>query len=89
MPAPSDPDGLADQCAGLAALEAAIMFAARAVRHAYPTVDKVERPQEPREIATARDLVDQCEGFLAALAAHRNSIATSLPDRPDNRDVSF
>lgn len=88
MPAPRDPDRLAE-CAGLAALEAAIMFAARAVRHAYPTVDKVERPQEPPEIATARDLIDQCEYFLAALAAHWNAIATSRPDRPDHRDVSF
>jgi hypothetical protein len=31
-------------------------------------------------IATARDLVDQCDYFLAALAAHWQVIAAHLPD---------
>ena len=74
----------AHQLAGLASLEAAIVFAARALVYAYPAVNKVERPGEPPVIATARDLVDQCEYFLAALDAHWQLVAVPLPDgHPD------
>jgi hypothetical protein len=70
--------------AGLASLEAAIMLAARALVASFPAVTKVERPGESPEVATARDLVDQCDYFLAALAAHRQVIAARLPDRHSN-----
>lgn len=74
----------AHQLAGLASLEAAIVFAARALVYSYPTVNKVERPNEAPEVATARDLVDQCEYFLAALDAHWRIVAAQLPDgHPD------
>lgn len=60
------------------------MFAARALVHSYPAVTKVERPSESPEVATARDLVDQCDDFLAALDAHWQAIAAYLPDgHPD------
>ena len=83
----------AHQLAGLAALEAAIRFAARALVHTYPAINKVERPCEPPEIATARDLVDQCEYFLAALDAHWRIVAVQLPeghpDRSKYHDIPF
>ena len=66
--------------AGLASLEAAIVFAARALVNSFPAVSKVERPDESREVASARDLVDQCDYLLSALATHWQVIATHLPD---------
>jgi hypothetical protein len=80
--------------AGLAALEAAVVFAARALVNSFPAVIKVERPGESPEVATARHLVDQCDYFLSALDAHWHAIAAHLPDqRPDksddDHDISF
>ena len=49
--------------AGLAALEAAIALSARTLVNSFPAVSKVERPGESPEVATARDLVDQCDYF--------------------------
>jgi hypothetical protein len=83
----------AHQLAGLASLEAAILFAARALVHGYPAINKVERPGEPQDVATARDLLDQCEYFLAALDAHWRVVATHLPnghpDKPQYDDIQF
>lgn len=77
----------------LASLEAAIVFAARALVHSFPAVDKVERPGESPQVATARDLVDQCDYFLAALDAHWQVMAAYLPDgHPDKSkydDIPF
>ena len=70
--------------AGLAALEPAIALAARTLVNSFPAVSKVERPGESPDVATARDLVDQCDYFLAALEAHWHAIAAHLPDHcPD------
>ena len=70
--------------AGLASLEAAIVFAARALVNSFPAVTKVERPGESPEVATARDLVDQCDYFISALDAHWHVVAAHLPDNhPD------
>ena len=83
----------AHQLAGLASLEAAIVFAARALVHTYPGVNKVERPGETDETATARDLVDQCEYMLAALDAHWRIVAAHLedghPDKSKYDDIPF
>ena len=83
----------AHQLAGLASLEAAIVFAVRALVHTYPAVNKVERPCESSDVATARDLVDQCEYFLAALDAHWRIVTSHLPDgHPDKskyEDIPF
>jgi hypothetical protein len=65
--------------AGFASLEAAIVFAARAVVLSYPALHKVQRPNEPPEIATARDFVHQCELVLAALDAHWYAVTSGLP----------
>ena len=80
--------------AGLASLEAAIVFAARALVHSFPTVSNVERPGESPEVATARDLVDQCDYFLSALDAHWRVVAAHLPDdhpdrANDHDDIPF
>jgi hypothetical protein len=83
------------QLAGLASLEVAIEFAMRATVHTYPALNKVQRPDEPPEIATARDFVDQCELLLAALSAHWNVLATMPPDEcecpghHDDADIPF
>ena len=93
MMAPTTDVLAAHQLAGLASLEAAIVFVARALVHTYPAINKDERPHEPPEIATARDLVDQCEFFLAALDAHWRLVAVQLPDgHPDKSkydDIPF
>ena len=79
--------------AGFASLEAAILFAARAAVLSYPALDKVQRPDEPPEISTARDFVHQCELVLAALDAHWYAVATGLPATcpfpRDSGDIPF
>jgi hypothetical protein len=81
------------QLADLASLEIAIELAMRAAAHTYPALSKVQCPNEPHEIATARDFVDQCELLLAALNAHWNVLATALPDecpvQHDDHDIPF
>ena len=97
MTAPTDATTLVDhQLAGLASLEVAIEFVMRAAVHSYPALSKVQRPNEPPEIATARDFVDQCELLLAALNAHWNVLATAFPDEcpvhhddHDDHDIPF
>jgi hypothetical protein len=72
------------QLAGLASLEAAVVFAARALVNTYPAINKVERPRDHPEVATARHLVDQCECLLAAIDAHWKQVSVHLPDgHPD------
>jgi hypothetical protein len=80
MTSPTSDALAAHQLAGLASLEAAIVFAARALVRTYPGINKVERPGEIAEVATARDLVDQCEYMLAALDAHWRIVAARLPE---------
>lgn len=93
MTPPINDELFAHQLAGLASLEAAIVFAGRALVHTYPAINKVERPGEAPEIATARDLVDQCEYMLAALDAHWRVVAAHLPEgHPDKSkydDIPF
>lgn len=81
-----DPEFATAHLAGLVSLEAAIMFAARALVSAFPAVTRIERPGESPQVATARDLVDQCESFLVALDAHRQAVVAHLSDcRSDKR----
>ncbi len=82
-----DDHRIVQQLAGLAALEAAIVFAARALVNTFPAINKDLRPREPPEISTARDLVDQCEHFLAALDAHWRVLAAHLPDGHPDRSA--
>lgn len=86
-----DTDLATAHLAGLASLEAAIMFAARALVSAFPAVTRIGRPGESPQVATARDLVDQCEYFLVALDAHRQAVAADRPDRRSEKrpDMPF
>lgn len=78
---------------GLAALEAVVAIAARALLATYPEINRVERPGDPPLIVTARTLVDDCEQLLAAVDNHRNLItctrrsakAAPLPRPPVRR----
>lgn len=94
MMSPIDSALVGHHLAGLASLEVAIVFAMRAAVQSYPSLNKVQRPNEPSEIATARDFVDQCELLLAALNAHWNVLVTDLPDEcpvqhDDDHDIPF
>lgn len=89
MTPPTDDVFAACQLAGLAALDAAVVLAARALVNTYPAVAKVERPDESPELASARDLVDQCEYLLAALDAHRRHVARRIPVEAARDDMAF
>lgn len=88
-----DAEFVTHHLAGLASLEAAIVFAARALVNSFPAVSNVERPGESPEVATARDLIDQCDYFLSALDAHWHVVAAHLPDdhpdRANDDDIPF
>lgn len=81
------PDDLL-QIAGLVALEAVVALAARALVTHYPRVTRVPRPNDPAELHTARELIDDCERLCFALDAHRHELTRHVPEDPDN-DRSF
>lgn len=80
---PDDPQATY-QIAGLIALEAAVAIAARALVVTYPGVNRVPRPDDPAELRTARDLIDDCERLCFALDAHRNEIKRHVPEELDD-----
>jgi hypothetical protein len=63
------------QLAGLAALEATVEIAMRALVETYPELHREPRPDDSTEAVTAAKLVDQCGRLLAALDAHRQHLA--------------
>ena len=69
-----------DQLAALAALEAVVEIAMRALVATYREFHCEPRSQEAAEIDTARTLVDLCGRLLAALDAHRRHVLTRLPE---------
>ena len=91
MGSPIESARVGQHLVGLASLEVAIGFAIRAAVQSYPALNKVQCPNEPSEIATARDFVDQCERLLAALNAHWNVLVTGRPihDDYDDYDIPF
>ncbi|CAN5894298.1 hypothetical protein BH11MYX2_BH11MYX2_32840 [soil metagenome] len=84
---PDDPQATY-QIAGLVALEAAVAIAARALVVTYPGVNRVPRPDDPAELRTARDLIDDCARLCFALDAHRHEITRYVHDELD-ADQSF
>lgn len=84
---PIPPDDLR-QIAGWVALEAAVALAARALVTHYSAVNRVPRLNDPAELHTAREMIDDCERFCFALDAHRHEITRHVPEDPDN-DRSF
>lgn len=82
---PDDPQAIY-QIAGLVALEAAVAIAARALVVTYPGANRLPRPDDPDELRTARDLIDDCERLCFALDAHRHEITRHVPvDLDDDR----
>ncbi len=86
---PPDDPLAAYQIAGLTALEAAVTIAARALVTTYPGVNRVQRPDDPADLRTARDLIDDCERLCFALDAHRQEIRRNARDDIDDGDRSF
>ena len=80
---PDDPQ-TTYQIAGLIALEAAVAIAARALVVTYPGVNRVPRPDDPAELHTARELIDDCERLCFALDAHRHEITRHVADDLDD-----
>ena len=81
MTCPPSPLAAELELAGLAALEATIVIAARALRAYYPDVDRVARPGDPPLIIAARSLLDDCDQLLAGLDNHRHQVIERLPAR--------
>jgi len=83
-------DALAEhQVAGLTALESAVMIVSRALVATYPHVSRLPREREHAELRTARRLLDDCEGLLVSLDAHRREVSVHLHtedlDQADDR----
>ena len=76
------------QVAALTALEAAVIIISRSIVATYPPVHRLPHAREPTELRTARRLLDDCEGVLVSLDAHRRAVSVHLlqgdPD-PDDR----
>jgi hypothetical protein len=85
---PDDPQATY-QIAGLIALEAAVAIAARVLVVTYPGVNRVPRTNDPAELHTARELIDDCERLCFALDAHRHEITRHVTDDPTDYDRSF
>jgi D-serine deaminase-like pyridoxal phosphate-dependent protein len=65
------------QLAGLAALEATVEIAMRALVETYRELHREPRLDDSAEAVTAARLVDQCGLLLAALDAHRRVLRSS------------
>lgn len=74
------------QLAGLAALEATVEIAMRALVETYRELHRELRSDDSAETITAAKLVDQCGRLLAALDAHRRHL-TRVPS--DQREWPF
>ena len=75
---PRDPLVLQRQLAGLAALEANVRTALRALYATYPDATRPQRDQEVFEITAARMLADLCEDLLVGLDDHRSHVSSRL-----------
>lgn len=68
------------QVAGLVFLEAAVVFAARALDVTYPAIYRAPRSGDPAELKSARQLLEDCGYLLVTLDAHWKRAAAHLPD---------
>jgi hypothetical protein len=75
---PRDPLMLQRQLAGLAALEANVRTALRALHVSYPTASQPQSDDEVFEITTARILAEFCDDLLVALDDHRSHVSLRL-----------
>lgn len=67
------------ELAGLAALEATVSIAARALRASYPAINHRAHPRDSIETVAARVLIDACVGLLLALEDHRTRVVARVP----------
>ncbi len=88
---PRNPLALQRQLAGLAALEATVRTALRALYATYPTLARPQSDDEAFEITTARLLVDSCNEVLVGLDDHRAHVAQRLKvlQHPDQTSWPF
>ena len=75
---PRDPLVFTNQLVGLAALDTALVFLARALTMTYPDACRAPRADEPAEIATARELFEACERMQSSLERHRHQLLLRL-----------
>jgi hypothetical protein len=75
---PRDPLMLQRQLARLAALEANVRTALRALYVTYPTAARPQSDDEVFEITTARMLAELCDDVLVALEDHRSHVSSRL-----------
>lgn len=78
------PTNARHQLAGLAALEALVEIAMRALIESYHELHRDPRPGDSVESGTAGKLVDRCAQLLATIDAHRRHVALHL-DPEDHR----
>ena len=78
MMIPRDPLMLQRQLAGLAALEANVRTALRALYLTYPAAARPQSDDEVFEITTARILAEFCDELLVALDDHRSHVSPRL-----------
>lgn len=65
---PHDPLVLANQLAGLDALDTTLILIHRALATTYPDAGHAARADEPTEVTTARNLIENC-GRLQSVGA--------------------
>jgi len=86
-----DPCVLANQLAGLDALDTTLLLIYRALAVTYPDAGHASRADEPADVTTARKLIEDCWRLQASLDGHRVQILVQLPTSSDvdNDDWPF
>jgi hypothetical protein len=75
------PEALAEyQIAGLAFLQDVVVFTTRVLSVTYPDIHEAPRRGDHAELATARQLLDDCGHLLNAIEDHWRQTAVYLPD---------
>lgn len=86
----SEGDLAEHQVAALTALEAAVIIISRSIVATYPPVHRLPQARESPELRSARRLLDDCEGLLVSLDAHRRAVSIHLiHGDPDFDDGPF
>jgi len=68
------------QVSSLAFLEDAVVFTARVLAVTYPDIEEAPRVHDHAELASARQLRDDCGHLLRSLDDHRQQAAAHLPN---------
>ncbi len=73
----------------LAALEAAVVTASRALLATYPEAGRELCDGEPADVAVVRAFVEDCDHLLAALDDYRSHLVAEHPGNPDQLGWPF